>query len=101
MMQFVDEEAAIFCMCKLKTQNLVTAHIGSINFTSSASNGDIIEFASTVTKYGRTSIDISMVVQNKFTKEVILEIDSMVFVAVDPQSRKPLPHGKSFDNVKD
>lgn len=98
MLEFVDEEAAIFCMCKLDTQSLVTAHIGSIDFKASATNGDIIEFASSVLKYGNTSITVSMTVQNKVTKQKILEIDKMVFVSVDPETMRPVPHGKNFDN---
>jgi acyl-CoA hydrolase len=100
-MQFVDEEAAIFCMCKLDNQNLVTAHIGSIDFKSSAKNGDIIEFASSVIQYGKTSISINMTVRNKFTKQTILEIDKMVFVSIDPETLRPVTHGKSFDNESD
>lgn len=96
MLQFVDEEAAIFCMCKLDRRSLVTAHMGSINFKASGSNGNIIEFISSVVSYGRTSITISMVVRNKFTEEIILEVDKMVFVSVDPDTMKPVPHNKSM-----
>lgn len=98
MLQWIDEEAAIFCMCRLETKSLVTAHMGSINFKASAFLGDVVEFESSVIGYGTTSITTSMTVRNKFTREVICEIEKLVFVAVDPQNRKPMPHGKTMEH---
>lgn len=95
MMQWIDEEAAIFCMCQLDTKSLVTAHIGSIDFKASAFNGDVVVFESAVIKFGSTSLTTRMTVRNKFTNEVICEIDKLVFVSVDPDSRKPVKHGKT------
>lgn len=95
MMMWIDEEAAIYAMCKLKTRNVVTAHIGEINFKAPSFSGDVIQFDSAVVKYGRTSITTSMVIKNKFTGDVICEIDKMVFVSVDPVTRKSVEHNQS------
>jgi acyl-CoA thioesterase YciA len=92
-LKWVDEEAAIFCVCQLGTAKIVTKLISDINFVQTAKQGDIIEIGCELVKFGTTSITISCDVRNKTTKQSILKIDKIVFVVVD-ENGKPIPHGK-------
>ena len=93
--QFVDEESAIYAMCQLGTKNLVTKLISEINFVSPAYQGDIIEIGVSAISVGRTSITLKVSVRNKDTGLTILDIDKMIFVALDSNG-KPTPHGKQL-----
>ncbi len=90
-LSWVDEEAAIFVSCQLGKGNIVTKYMSEINFVNSAKLGEVIEIGMETVKFGRTSITLKCVVRNKFTKESIITIDSIVFVHVD-QFGQPIPH---------
>ena len=45
-LEWIDEEAAIYAICQLETNCLVTKHIGEISFESAAMQGDVVEFGS-------------------------------------------------------
>lgn len=94
-LQWIDEEAAIYAICQLETNCLVTKHIGEISFESPAGKGDIVEFGLATKKVGTSSITVSCLVRNKATKTTICFADDIVFVAVDPKSRQAVPHGKT------
>jgi acyl-CoA hydrolase len=96
-LEWIDEEAAIYAICQLETNCLVTKHIGEINFESPAAMGDIVEFGLTTKHVGRTSISVSCLVRNKATKKTICFADDIVFVSVDPESRLPVAHGKTSE----
>lgn len=89
---WIDEEAAIFAMCQLGTNNLVTAAMSSISFRAPAHLGDIIEIGCDVVKFGTTSITVSCTMRNKTTQQDIVTVDQIVFVALDSNG-KPTPHG--------
>jgi acyl-CoA hydrolase len=91
-LKWIDEEAAIFCICQLSTRSLVTKVMSEVNFASSAKLGDIIEIGCELVEFGRTSITISCEVRNKDTKKTIIKIDKIVFVSVD-ENGVPNPHG--------
>ena len=93
-LQWIDEEAAIFAICQLGSPNIVTKAMSAINFVSTAVNGDIIEFGTTLVKVGNTSITIACDVRNKITKQTIVRIDEIVFVLLDEEC-KPKSHGKN------
>jgi acyl-CoA hydrolase len=94
LLEWLDEKGAIFCYCQIDFQGLiVTKLISEINFVSSAKNGDIIEFGFKTVSLGKSSIAISCIVKNKHTKTEILRIEKMVFVYVDPETKKAIPHG--------
>ncbi len=99
-LQWIDEEAAIFAICQLETNCLVTKHIGEISFESPATQGDIVEFGLATKAVGRTSITVSCLVRNKASKKTICMADDIVFVVVDPKTRKPIPHGKTKDSLQ-
>lgn len=90
-LSWIDEEAAIFVSCQLGKGNLVTKFMSEIDFVSSATLGDIIEIGMETVKFGKSSITVRCVVRNKFSKEVIIKIDRIVFVHVDEEGR-PSPH---------
>lgn len=96
-LQWIDEEAAIYAICQLETNCLVTKHIGAISFESPAMQGDIVEFGLATKAVGRTSITVSCLVRNMATKKSICLADDIVFVKVDPSSRLPEPHGKTME----
>ena len=99
LISFCDEEAAIYAMCQLDSNNIVTKLISEINFMSPAKQGDIIMIGVEPIKFGTTSISLRLVVKNKNTNTNILEINNMVFVAVD-ENGKPKPHGKTEAKVE-
>ena len=92
-LKWIDEEAAIFCICQLSTPNVVTKVMSEVNFVSSAKLGDIIEIGCDLVSFGTTSVTITCEVRNKDTKQTITKIDKIVFVAVDENGR-PKIHGK-------
>ncbi|MGB3727012.1 MAG: hotdog domain-containing protein [Glaciecola sp.] len=96
-LEWIDEEAAIFAICQLETKFLVTKHIGEISFESPATQGDIVEFGLATKRVGNTSITVTCLVRNKATKKTICFADDIVFVAVDPDSRMPVPHGRTME----
>lgn len=94
LLEWIDEEAALYAIIQLENQKVVTKYMSEINFRASASPGDIVEIGIEVNKFGKSSIDMKCEVRNKMTYETIITIDSMVFVNLDSDG-KPLPHGKT------
>jgi len=93
LLRWIDEEAAIYAICQLGNQRVVTKFMSEINFVSSARQGDIIELGMTATHFGRTSITLRCEVRNKITRRPILTIEKMVFVNLD-ETGVPAPHGR-------
>lgn len=95
LLEWLDEECAIFAHCQLDGQervNLRTKIIGEIDFKAPAFQNDIVEIGVDVIRFGTTSITLRAEVRNKSTKQVILTIDKIVMVTVDGEG-KPIPHG--------
>ena len=93
-LKWIDEEAAIFCICQLGSSQIVTKAMSEINFVQTAKQGDIVEIGCEVVKFGTTSITVSCDVRNKNTKQSIIKIEEIVFVLLD-ENGKPKPHGRS------
>jgi acyl-CoA hydrolase len=93
LLRWIDEEAAIFCMCQLDTKNIVTKIMSEVDFISTAKVGDVIEIGCELISFGTTSITISCAVRNKDSQRLITKIDKIVFVTVDDDG-KPTAHGK-------
>ena len=91
---WIDEEAAIYTMCQLGNERVVTKFMSEINFVSSARQGDVIELGINATRFGRTSITLRCEVRNMVTHKSILTIDEIVFVNMSPDDQ-PLPHGRT------
>lgn len=100
-LEWIDEEAAIYAICQLDSNCLVTKHIGAISFEAPALKGDVVEFGLETKKVGRTSITITCLVRNKVTKKTICLADDIVFVLVDPLTKQPVAHGKTMASLSE
>src|SRR5690554_3170331 len=98
-LEWIDEEAYIFASCQLDERSLVTKHIGAISFESSAYQGDVVEFGLGIKNVGRTSVSVTCIVRNKITKQTICVADDIVFVHIDSETRKPVAHGKTKEEL--
>jgi len=56
LLEWIDEEAALYTVVQLENSKVVTKYISEINFMSSAEQGDIIELGMDVVKFGTSSI---------------------------------------------
>ncbi len=99
LLMWIDEEAGIYTMTKLKTQKVVTKYISEINFVSSAKQGDVIEIGMEFLSIGKTSITMKCLVRNLFSQKTIISIDKIVFVQVD-DNEKPKVHGLTLEYIK-
>lgn len=79
-LSWIDEEAAIYASCQMKSSKLVTKIMGRIDFKSPAHMGDIVEIGVDTVKEGNTSITVRVVVRNKTTQHEIVTVDEIVFV---------------------
>jgi acyl-CoA thioesterase YciA len=95
LLQWIDEESALYAFVQLENRRVVTKYISEINFISAPRQGDIIEIGIQVTAYGRTSMTMRCAVRNQITREPILTIDRIVYVNLD-EDGKPFPHGKTL-----
>jgi acyl-CoA hydrolase len=101
LLQWIDEEAALYAVIQLENKKVVTKFISEINFVSSAKQGDIIEIGIEVSAFGSTSITLRCEVRNKMTHQTIITVDKIVMVNLD-ESGNPAPHGKTqVEFVKD
>ena len=96
-LDWIDEEAYIYCSCQLDNDRVVTRSMSNIDFAHSAIRGDIIEIGMEVVEFGTTSITISCDVRNKRTEKTITSVDRITFVNLGPDG-KPAPHGKTIND---
>ena len=94
LLSWIDEEAAIYVMCQLESNNVVTKYMSEINFVNPARTGDVVEIGLETLKFGKTSIIVKCVARVKETEKIIITVDNIVFVHLD-KNLKPSPHGKS------
>jgi acyl-CoA hydrolase len=101
LLQWIDEEAALYSIVQLENKHVVTKYMSDINFASSAHQGDIIEIGIEVVKFGKTSLTLRCEVRNMMTRKNIITIDTIVMVNLD-DNFEPAPHGKTqVEFVKD
>lgn len=94
LLQWIDEEAALYAIIQLENRKVVTKFISEINFIEAPRQGDILEIGIVATHFGKTSIVLKCEVRNKLTRNPILTIEKMIFVNLD-ENGMPTPHGKS------
>jgi len=94
LLQWIDEEAALYTILQLDNRKIVTKFMSEINFITAPKQGDIIEIGITAVKFGRTSLTLKCEVRDKITLDPILSIDRLVFVNLD-EAGQPAPHGKT------
>ena len=90
LLQWIDEESALYAVIQLENKHVVTKYISEINFISAPKQGDIIEIGILATHFGKTSLTMRCEVRNKLTREMILTIEKIVFVNLDENGR-PTP----------
>ena len=101
LLQWIDEEAALYTMIQFDNKKIATKYMSEINFISSAQQGDIVELGMQVEKFGTTSITLSCIARNKMTRKNIITIDNITMVNLGEDGR-PKPHGKTqVEYVKD
>ncbi|WP_025741459.1 acyl-CoA thioesterase [Aquimarina pacifica] len=101
MLEWIDEEAALYAVIQLESKRVVTKFMSEINFVSSAVQGDIIEIGTDVVKFGKSSLVLTCEVRNKLTRKTIIKVDKITMVNLDEHG-KPTPHGKTkIEYVKD
>ncbi|REC46120.1 acyl-CoA thioesterase [Chryseobacterium pennipullorum] len=101
LLQWIDEEAALYAIIQLENTKVVTKFISEINFVSSAKQGDIIEIGIEATHFGSSSITLRCDVRNKMTHQTIITVEKIVMVNLDNEGN-PSPHGKTqIEFVKD
>lgn len=95
-MEWIDEAAAMYAMCQLQTQKIVTLKVSEILFKLPIFNGDVIEFFAVTKACGKTSFTVTIDVRVKaiITDEIVahsaLTCD-LIFVTVDDNG-KPIPN---------
>ncbi|KXH81024.1 acyl-CoA thioesterase [Chryseobacterium kwangjuense] len=101
LLQWIDEEAALYAIIQLENTKVVTKFISEINFVSSAKQGDIIEIGIEAVHFGSSSVTLKCDVRNKMTHQTIITVDKIVMVNLD-RDGNPSPHGKTqIEFVKD
>ncbi|TDI79925.1 MAG: acyl-CoA thioesterase [Bacteroidetes bacterium] len=101
LLEWIDEEAALYAIIQLENPRTVTKYISEINFKSSAKKGDIIEIGVKAVKFGRSSLTLACEVRNKMTRETIITIDRIIMVSLGDDG-KVMAHGKTeTEFVKD
>ncbi len=94
LLEWIDEEAALYGVIQLENKRVVTKFMSEINFVSSAVQGDIIEIGMEVVKFGRTSLILNCEVRNKLTHKTIIQVENITLVNLD-ENGMPTPHGKT------
>ena len=94
LLEWIDEEAALYAIIQLENPRTVTKYISEINFVSSAQKGDIIEIGIRVVGFGKSSLTLACEVRNKMTQQTIITIDKIIMVSLGDDG-KPQPHGKT------
>jgi len=101
LLEWIDEEAALYAIIQLENPRTVTKYISEIDFKSSAREGDIVEIGIEPVKFGTASLTLKCEVRNKMTRETIITIDKIVMVGLD-ENGNAKPHGKTkVEYVKD
>ncbi|AYZ35983.1 acyl-CoA thioesterase [Chryseobacterium indologenes] len=101
LLQWIDEEAALYAIIQLENTKVVTKFISEINFVSSAKQEDIIEIGIEATHFGSSSVTLRCDVRNKMTHQTIITVEKIVMVNLDADGN-PAPHGKTqIEFVKD
>ncbi|MBU2938586.1 acyl-CoA thioesterase [Lacinutrix sp. C3R15] len=94
LLEWIDEEAALYAVVQLENQHVVTKLMTEIDFKSSASQGDIIEIGIDAEKFGKSSLTLRCEVRNMMTRETIITIEKIVMVNLDKEGNA-VPHNKT------
>jgi len=94
MMKWLDEAAAIYVICKLKTTNIVTLKVSELIFKNPGYQGDVVEFYCSTSRIGKTSYTVAISARTKEICKPSRDIVTaeLVFVKID-EDGNPTPHG--------
>lgn len=91
-LSWIDEDAYIEVITLLKSNNVVTKYMSSIEFIAGAKVGDVVEIKTKFVKAGSSSITVKVSIINLSTGKPIAVVDEIVMVNVDEHG-VPKPHG--------
>jgi len=94
LLEWIDEEAALYAVIQLESNKVVTKFMSEINFVSSAVQGDIVEIGMEVVKFGKTSLVLKCEVRNTLNRQTIIQVEKITMVNLNKHG-KPTPHGKT------
>jgi len=94
LLNWIDEEAAIYVMCQLNQKHIASKYMSEILFLEPALLGDIVEIGFETIKFGTSSISVKCEARVKQSQKIILTIDKVVFVHLN-DDHKPKAHGIS------
>jgi acyl-CoA thioesterase YciA len=101
LLEWIDEEAALYTIVQLENRHIVTKFMSEINFINAPVQGDIIELGIEAIDFGRTSLTLRCKVRNKLNHLDVLTVERIVMVNLG-EDGKPAPHGKTeIEFVKD
>jgi acyl-CoA hydrolase len=100
LLEWIDEEAALYTIVQLENKRIVTKFISEINFINAPVQGDIIEIGIETVAFGNSSLTLRCEVRNKLTREDILSIDKIIMVNLGDDG-KPMPHGKTHSDASE
>ena len=98
-LEWIDEEAYIYASCQLDQKSLSPSTLVKLRLTRRRFRGDVVEFGLATKAVGRSSLTVTCIVRNKGTKQNICTADDIVFVHIDPETRRPQPHGKTKEQL--
>ena len=101
LLEWIDEEAALYAIVQLENQHIVTKYITEIDFKCSAKEGDIIEIGIDVLKFGSTSITLRCEVRNMMTRAAIITIEKIVMVNLDSDGNPKIHNKTKIEFVRD
>lgn len=91
LLEWVDEECAIYAGCQLRHNRLATKYMSEINFLRPARQSEVIEIGVATVAVGKTSITVRCEVREKDSRELILAVERIVFVSLNSKGR-PIVH---------
>lgn len=97
LMAWFDEAAALYVMCVAKTQNVVTLKVSEVLFKEPMLQGDFLIFKTSLVAKGKSSLTVQVEayaknIQDSDKNRLVCHCE-MIFVTIDPETGKGIPHG--------
>lgn len=87
LLAWIDEEASVYAAVESGAELVLTKYISEMDFKAPALLGDVVEIGMEIIDTTRVSITLHCTVRELRTKKEIVEIEKMVFVAIDEHGR--------------
>lgn len=97
LMAWFDEAAALYVMSIAKTHNVVTLKVSEVLFKEPMLQGDFLIFRTSLVAKGKSSLTVQVEafaknIQDSNKNRLVCHCE-MVFVTIDPETGKGIPHG--------